>query len=433
MTVDSQIRFSMQNTRKKMANGRSITSKGMATRAAILDSSHEVFKDTGYYGASVSEITRRCNVSMGTFYQYFKNKEQVFMELNDLIISRFTERIEALSLDDLDFKKRLEEMIRLLYLHSQENFAFHSILGESELIDQVTIGYYETIARHFRSFFRLEAQNGHLLPLDPNMIAYGLIGICYFNSLKWDDGAPPYSSGQIVKYIEDLCLYGIGGKAPWQKPPHYDHLTVPDPAPLFQDRAQTFTKGEKTRQTIFNAAEKIIGQYGINHANIADITREAGVAQGTFYIHFDSKIALIEGFVRYINHLLRKELQRRVAGLEDRRDVEWTGMLAFLNFLSKHRAIYRVIPEFELVGREAGLWYYKKLAKGYISGLKEGIAKGQIRDLPAKFMARFLMGFIHFIALKWLVWNNTAQTTLPDQVLRDLREFILFGLSTQPE
>ena len=423
----------MQNTKKQQNNRRSLTTKGMATRATILDTAHEVFKDHGYYGASISEITRRCNVSMGTFYQYFKSKDQVFMELNDLIVSRFTERIEALSADTPDVNNRLKEMIRLLYLHSRENFAFHSILGESELIDQVTIGYYETIARYYRGFFRKEAQNGNLRPLDPNMIAYGLIGICYFNAITWAKAKEEYNSSQIVDFISDLLLHGISGKAPWTKPPEYEHLTIPEPAPLYPDKTKQLTRGEKTRQAIFLAAEKIIGKYGINRTNVAEITREAGVAQGTFYIHFDSKITLIEGFVRYINHLLRKELQRRTEGIADRRDVEWIGMLAFLNFLSEHRAIYRVIPEFELVGREAGLWYYKKLAKGYITGLEKGIAKGQIRDLPAKFMARFLMGFIHFIALKWLVWNNTTQPHLPDRLLNDLREFILFGLSTLPE
>ena len=59
---------------------RPLKSKGLATRATILDAAHEVFKNTGYYGSSISEITRRCGISMGTFYHYFTNKEQVFLE-----------------------------------------------------------------------------------------------------------------------------------------------------------------------------------------------------------------------------------------------------------------------------------------------------------------------------------------------------------------
>ncbi|HEX7371191.1 MAG TPA: TetR/AcrR family transcriptional regulator, partial [Thermodesulfobacteriota bacterium] len=71
----------MKEKKKPSGPGRTLTRKGMATRAAILDTAHQVFKDTGYYGSSISEITRRCGISMGNFYQYFKNKEQVFLEL----------------------------------------------------------------------------------------------------------------------------------------------------------------------------------------------------------------------------------------------------------------------------------------------------------------------------------------------------------------
>ena len=86
----------MTRPQKNTPARRSLKTKGLSTRAAILDSAREVFRDLGYYQTSVSEITRRCGVSTGTFYQYFKNKEQIFLELNDLIISRFWEQAEGL-------------------------------------------------------------------------------------------------------------------------------------------------------------------------------------------------------------------------------------------------------------------------------------------------------------------------------------------------
>ena len=120
---------------------------------------------------------------MGNFYLYFKNKEQLFLELNDLIVSRFVARTGSLPPESRPFEERLREAVRLLYDHTRENFAFHRILGESQLTDRVTIAYYETLARFFRNFFRAEARRGNIRNLDPNLIAYGLIGICYFNSL----------------------------------------------------------------------------------------------------------------------------------------------------------------------------------------------------------------------------------------------------------
>ena len=166
-------------------NVRPLKSKGMATRAAILDAAHEVFKDTGYYGSSISEISRRCGVSMGTFYHYFKNKEQVFLELSEEIIARFRKRAESSPPGDHQFRERLRSVIGLLLDHTRDNFAFHRILGESELIDRVTIAFYDAITQYYRDFFHREMQAGNIRPLDTDVVAYGLIGICYFNTLDW--------------------------------------------------------------------------------------------------------------------------------------------------------------------------------------------------------------------------------------------------------
>jgi AcrR family transcriptional regulator len=400
----------------------------MSTRAAILEAAHNVFKSMGYYGSSISEITRRCGVSMGTFYQYFKNKEQVFLELNDLIISRFFARAESLPLKGLGLEDRVREAIRLLFQHCKKNFAFHRILGESELIDRVTIGYYESIARYYRNFLRQESQLGNIHPLDPNMIAYGLIGICYFNSLNWGKANEGMSSEQIVDLITDFTLNGIRGPAPWPRPLDWEITSLPDPLPLNPKNGEPITKGEKTRKAIFNAAEEVLGQHGVNRANIAEITRNAGVAQGTFYVHFGSKRELVEGFVKYINREMRKELQRFVSKTRDRRDAERVGILAFFEFIRRHREIYRIVPEFEMIGREVGLWYYKKMAVGYIKGIEQGIEKGEIRDLPASFVVKSLMGLTHFIGLKWIIWVNNPQAKVPPQVFKDIMNFILFGL-----
>ncbi|MEJ2731269.1 MAG: TetR/AcrR family transcriptional regulator [Deltaproteobacteria bacterium] len=405
----------------------------MATRAAILDAAHDVFKSMGYYGCSISEITRRCGISTAAFYQYFKNKEQVFLELNDLIISRFSAKAESLPLSELDVASRLREVVHLLFHHCKENFAFHRVLGESELIDRVTIGYYESIARYYRSFIRQEAQRGNLRPLDPNMIAYGLIGICYFNSLDWGTAEENLLPDQIVDWMVDFTLNGISGSRPWPKPAGWDIHSLPEPQPLNSKNGEPVTKGEKTRQAIFNAAEKILGRNGVNRTNIAEITREAGVAQGTFYIHFDSKIDLVEGFVKYINYLLRRELQRYVCRTQDRREAERVGMLAFYRFLSRHRAIYRVVPEFEMIGREVGLWYYKKMAAGYAKGLEQGIERKEIRKLPETFLVRSMMGLTHFIGLKWIIWVNNPQARVPSQIFEDIMDFIFWGLKSTKE
>ena len=51
-----------------------------------------------------------------------------------------------------------------------------------------------------------------------------------------------------------------------------------------------------TKRKIFDAATRIVGKYGYAEASVARITEEAGVAQGTFYNHFENRQELLDLF-----------------------------------------------------------------------------------------------------------------------------------------
>jgi AcrR family transcriptional regulator len=416
---------------KTPQSSRVLKPKGLTTRTAILESAREVFRDLGYYQASVSEITRRCGLSIGTFYQYFKNKEQIFLELNDQIISSFWKKAEGLPRGLQGPEESLKQAVRLLYEHISSHFYFHRILGEFELIDSVTIGYYDAIARFYREFFRQLAGSGAIRPLDSNLVTYGLIGMVYFNTLDWGPESERYSRDRLVSLTVDLLLNGISGEKPWPRPKDLTVSSGTCKAGGLQEQAEDSAQGQMTKRALFQAAEKVFGQYGFNRANISEITRLAGVAQGTFYIHFKSKRDLLEKFVRYLSRELRRTLKCATERLSDRRDMEREGFLTFFKFLSQHSRIYRVVGESETVGQETGMWYYKKLAEGYVSGLEKGIKRGEIRDLPVLFITRSLMGLNHVIGLKWLVWNSYPDAELPRPLLDELIQFVLDGLRSR--
>lgn len=48
------------------------------TRARLLTAARAVFEEKGYRSSSVAEIVKRAEVAHGTFYHYFKSREEVF-------------------------------------------------------------------------------------------------------------------------------------------------------------------------------------------------------------------------------------------------------------------------------------------------------------------------------------------------------------------
>ena len=61
----------------------------VANRQAILDAAREVFGELGYEACTVRDIIRRTGLAAGTFYNYYRSKEEVFTALADEGAHRF--------------------------------------------------------------------------------------------------------------------------------------------------------------------------------------------------------------------------------------------------------------------------------------------------------------------------------------------------------
>lgn len=189
-------------------------------------------------------------------------------------------------------------------------------------------------------------------------------------------------------------------------------------------------RGETTRKRLLESAERLFGERGYYNVGISDITREAGVALGTFYQYFEGKEAIFRELVRYLSHELRSHIREATQGLDDRLLVEQKGFQAFFQFILTHRNLYKIVREAESVDPEVSRWYYSRLAVGYQEGLEEAIEKGQIPPCDTEALAYCLMGMAYFLGMRWVVWAAEAP---PPSALNTLLTFIARGLGRGEE
>ena len=60
-----------------------------ANRRAILDAARVVFARIGYEATNIRDIIRETDLASGTFYNYFKSKEEVFEAIAGDSVLRF--------------------------------------------------------------------------------------------------------------------------------------------------------------------------------------------------------------------------------------------------------------------------------------------------------------------------------------------------------
>lgn len=184
-------------------------------------------------------------------------------------------------------------------------------------------------------------------------------------------------------------------------------------------------RGQRTRQRLLDAAEAAFGSRGYFETSIADITRQARVAQGTFYVYFSSKRAIFSELVRERSRELRRTIQEALRGLDDRREIERVGFQAFFRFIRRHRTMYRIVRQAEFVDPALFRWYYRRFAEGYMAGLRDAARRGQIRPLDPEVLAYCLMGIGDFLGMRYVLWEKDGPAP---EVVNQMMDFMLRGI-----
>jgi AcrR family transcriptional regulator len=186
-------------------------------------------------------------------------------------------------------------------------------------------------------------------------------------------------------------------------------------------------RGEATRQRVLEAAEQVFGAKGYHDASVTEITRAAGVAQGTFYLYFRGKKEIFLDLVDELGTRLRAATAHASPPGTSFIDAQEQGFKAFFDFMSSHRHIYRIIQECDRVDPLTYRRFYTSLADAYARGAGEAMNRGEICPSNAEVLAYSLLGVGHFVAIRFMLWDED----LGDEVASAAIRFVQAGLKGQ--
>lgn len=203
--------------------------------------------------------------------------------------------------------------------------------------------------------------------------------------------------------------------------------------PAAPERKRKKTRAEKSednRAALFKAAAEVVGELGYKDASVARITQRAGLAQGTFYLYFESRQDLFDQLLPQMGQELMKYLSARVEGAKGVLDVEEQGFRGFFEFLQKNPSFFRVLNEAEVSAPVAYEQHFSILRSRYVESLNRSWAKGEIpcyRPEELEALVYILMAARSYLYLRYSK-DEKGPKPIPDWVVDTFMRFVRGGL-----
>lgn len=170
------------------------TERGRKTRRAILDAAAIEFGERGFHETSISAITRRAGVALGSFYTYFDSKDAVFRalvrDMSDQVRDHVAPAIRTATGQIAAERAGLLKFLEFVRGHKE----LYRIIDEAEFVDPESFRlHYASTANRITRRLTAAVARGELRDEAGEIHAWAIMGMNVFVGLRygvWDDSLP---------------------------------------------------------------------------------------------------------------------------------------------------------------------------------------------------------------------------------------------------
>jgi AcrR family transcriptional regulator len=186
----------------------------------------------------------------------------------------------------------------------------------------------------------------------------------------------------------------------------------------------------ETRRRLIEAGTELFARRGFARTRAADISRRAGVAVGTLYLHFNDKEALLREILFQGFEELHAVVQR-VAAIEYPSVSESVRAHTegLVGYAAEHPSLFQILFSTEVATTAAGAELRESLVAHQEERLRAGMADGYFRaDLDSAVAAHAVIGMLTQV-LYW--WTQDPGRAPREVVVDTVTRLRLSGLHTE--
>ncbi|WP_315761106.1 TetR/AcrR family transcriptional regulator [Sphingomonas sp. Y38-1Y] len=186
------------------------TERGRRTLRAILDAAAAEFGEKGFHDGSISGITRRAGVALGSFYTYFDSKDAVFRalvrDMSAQVRDHVAPAVRAAPDGIAAEQAGLRHFIDFVRAHKE----IYRIIDEAEFVDAESFrSHYATTAERIEARLTAAAARGEVRADVGAAHAWAIMGMNVFLGLRfgvWEEERPAEA---IAAEMADFLRHGL--------------------------------------------------------------------------------------------------------------------------------------------------------------------------------------------------------------------------------
>jgi len=363
----------------------------------IIDSSIELFSIKPYEDVSLLQVCKEAKISNGSFYNYFKNKEELFKEL----LLETSKRIEKqfAKIKGFDRKERLTDFIRLNLNITAKEKKLIKVFREG----QYRFPEYEQTLRDVYMKSLTKVFGRKLTKYEYHFIMSGIrfINVKYIKEEKEVD-------------IEFLVNRIFNGFISSKKKLDLKEIEERD----YYKRAHFGSVSKKYK--LLKAGESLFGESGYFNVKIKDITTEVGLSVGSFYNFFPNKEEFLRNIISSLEYEIVNLFRDNIQDDFDNSELLILYLYLLYSFYLEKPHSYTLLRDTEFVSEE--------FSNKVNASLRESFSFLDSEDLNVKekeLTVAFFMGIAHYMGIEFFFTKNIINF---NEFLNKIHKFLIIGI-----
>lgn len=177
-----------------------------------------LFSTKGFKKTNIKEIAESVAIGVGTFYNYYTSKEQLFLE----IYIQENEKLKNWLMESIDLDQEPLKVINQLITRNMEAIQINPILNE-----WYSLNFYKKLEQYYRSesspnidsfrefyinlFKKWKAQGKIRADIDENLLPVFIDSLICLDTHKEDIGIQHFP--QLIQYLAEFIMQGLTNKS----------------------------------------------------------------------------------------------------------------------------------------------------------------------------------------------------------------------------